>query len=173
MGDQGDVNSYKYKGQQLDSTDAILFPPNIAKAHFNDPPGLFACFKFRIDSTKIGLIARTPSEYYPTSIKLFIYRPDVDTLEENSELAESIGDAGAARNIDSWLFKDSNKNIQIFTWIHDSEDNSVDNEKDTTISNWNSFVLSNITTHKVVKLDSTIDKLPLHLKRFVINKNSR
>ena len=70
MGDGAEKN-YKYNGVQLDSLDAILFPADIAKRHFSDPPGLFACYKFKIDSFKTGLITRTPSEYYPTSIKLF------------------------------------------------------------------------------------------------------
>ncbi|MFX7198022.1 hypothetical protein ABTI40_19625, partial [Acinetobacter baumannii] len=69
MGENGEVKNYKYKGTQLDSNDAVLFPAEISKRHFSDPPGLFACFRFKIDSFKTGLIARTPSEYYPTSIK--------------------------------------------------------------------------------------------------------
>ncbi|MCA6438507.1 MAG: hypothetical protein IM581_01105 [Chitinophagaceae bacterium] len=173
MGENGEVKNYKYKGTQLDSNDAVLFPAEIAKRHFSDPPGLFACFRFKIDSFKTGLIARTPSEYYPTSIKLFIYESSKDTLEEFSELAEYIGDAGALRDVNSWLFRDSINDIHAFTWIHDSEDNSVEDEKDTTISNTNFFALSNISKNKRQKLDSGIAKLPSSLKKFVVAKASR
>lgn len=169
----GDENNYKFKGVQLDSIDALLFPSDIARAHFIDPPGLFACFKFKIDSTRIGLIARTPSEYAPTSIKLFIYKFGIDTLVENMELAQYIGDAGALRDINSWLFRNSNNEIQVFTWTHDSEDNSVENEKDTTISISNYFLLSNLSTNKRKKLDTAIAKLPLDLQKFVVAKASR
>jgi len=172
MGDGAEEN-YKYNGVQLDSVDAILFPVDIAKRHFSDPPGLFACFKFKIDSLKTGLIARTPSEYYPTSIKLFIYESSKDTLEEFSELSEFIGDAGALRDVNSWLFRDSIKDIHAFTWIHDSEDNSVENEKDTTVSITHFFTLSNVTKNKIKKLDSSIAKLPSSLKKFVVAKASR
>ena len=172
MGDGAEKN-YKYNGVQLDILDAILFPADIAKRHFSDPPGLFACYKFKIDSFKTGLITRTPSEYYPTSIKLFIYESSKDTLEEFSELAESIGDAGALRDVNSWLFRDSIKDVHAFTWIRDSEDNSVENEKDTTISITNFFTLSNITKNKKKKLDSAIAKLPTSLKKFIVAKASR
>jgi hypothetical protein len=30
----------EYKGVQLDSADAVLFPEDIAQQHFSDPPGL-------------------------------------------------------------------------------------------------------------------------------------
>jgi len=170
---EGNEKNYKYDGVQLDSIDAVLFPPDIARAHFIDPPGLFACFKFKIDSTRIGLIARTPSEYAPTSIKLFIYKSGKDTLEENTELAQYIGDAGALRDVNSWLFKNSNSEIQVFTWTHDSEDNSVENEKDSTISISNYFHLSNLSTNKRRKLDTAIANLPANLKRFVVAKASR
>jgi hypothetical protein len=172
MGEEGEKN-YKYNGVQLDSVDAVLFPTEIAKAHFMDPPGLFACFKFNIDSARTGLIARTPSEYYPSSIKLFIYESVKDTLEEFSELAEYIGDEGVVRDVNSWLFKDSSNNVQAFTWIHDSEDNSVEDENDTTISNTNSFLLSNISKNNRKEIDSAITKLPSNLKRLVIANTNR
>jgi hypothetical protein len=170
---EGNEKNYKYDGVKLDSVDAVLFPPDIARAHFIDPPGLFACFKFKIDSARIGLIARTPSEYAPTSIKLFIYKSGKDTLEENSELAQYIGDAGGLREVNSWLFKNLNNEIQVFTWTHDSEDNSVENENDTTISISNYFHLSNLSTNKRKKLDTSIANLPLTLRKFVVDQASR
>jgi hypothetical protein len=172
MGEGGEKN-YKYEGVQLDSIDAVLFPVEIARAHFIDPPGLFACFKFKIDSVRSGLIARTPSEYAPTSIKLFVYYSNKDTLLENTELAQYIGDDGALRDINSWLFKSPNNEIQVFTWTHDSEDNTVENENDSTISSSHYFVLSNLSTNKRKELDTAIATLPLNLKKFVIAKASR
>lgn len=170
--DERNKQKYKYEGVQLDSADAVLFPPDIAHAHFIDPPGLFACFKFKIDSSKIGLIARTPSEYYPTSIKLFVYDSDKDTLTEFSEVAQFIGDAGALRDVNSWIFRDSNSDFQIFSWIHDSEHNSVENESDTTISESNIYSLSNLSKGKIKELDTSISKLPVHLRKFIAAKAS-
>jgi hypothetical protein len=170
---EGSETDYKYNGKQLDSLDAILFPTDIAKAHFNDPPGLFACYKFQIDSTREALIARTPSEYSPTSIKLFIYRADKDTLEEISEIALYIGDAGALRDVTSWIFKDKQRHFQVFTWTHDTEDNSVENEHDTTISVSNSFALRDLSNNKLTEMNTSISKLPAYLKRLVDKKASR
>jgi len=63
----------EFVGVELDSTDAILFPNDIELQHFNDPPGLYAVYKFPVDSNTLGLITRTPSEYVPSSIKLFYF----------------------------------------------------------------------------------------------------
>lgn len=84
-----------YKGVQIDSLDAILFPKEIAEAYFLEHD-IYACYKFDIDSSKIGLIVRTPSMYVPSSIKLFVFDKITDNISEYIELAESWGDAGDA-----------------------------------------------------------------------------
>ena len=169
LSDGVNLEDYKFKGVQLDSTDAILFPQNIARAHFIDTPGLFACYKFKIDSTRLGLIARTPSEYFPSSIKLFIYTFYKDTLIEAKELAQYIGDAGALQNVNSWIFKD-NQNIKVFTWLRDSNDNSVE---DTTISIDDNFYIYDITKNKHESLGTLPDKLPKKLAQLLAPKASR
>jgi hypothetical protein len=70
----------EFKGVELDSADAILFPDDIAQQHFSDTPGLFAVYKFEVDSNRLGLITRTPSEYVPSSIKLFFFDKAKDTI---------------------------------------------------------------------------------------------
>lgn len=122
----------KFNGSELDSADATLFPTEIARQHFNDPPGLFAIYKFAIDNNRTGLITRTPSEYAPTSIKLFFFDKKKDAITSYIQLAENWGDAGDYMSEDSWLFKENNKHLQVFIRIMDGHDNSVDNEKDTT-----------------------------------------
>jgi len=159
LNDEVTLENYEFKGIKLDSSDAILFPEKISHAHFVDPPGLFACYKFKIDSTRTGIIARTPSEYFPSSIKLFIYTLGKDTLIESNELAQFIGDAGALRNINSWIFRDT-QGFKAFTWLRDSEDNSVENEKDTTISVSDYFSLYDITKDKRDSIGRHISQLP-------------
>jgi hypothetical protein len=173
LSDGMNYEKYKFNGIQLDSVDAILFPKDIAERHFVDPPGLFACYKFKIDSLRTGLIARTPAEYYPSSIKLFIYTTNKDTLIETIELAQFIGDAGALRDINSWIFTDSDKTIKAFTWLQDSEDNSVEDEKDTTISTWNYFSLYNISTGRLDSLGSKPEYLPLKLATLLKQRINR
>ena len=170
LNEQERIETYKFKGQQLDSSDAVLFPKNIADHHFIDPPGLFACYKFKIDSNRTALIARTPSEYYPSSIKLFVYTNNKDTLIEVAELAQYIGDAGALSDINSWLYKDEKNDFHAFVWQHDSQDNSVENENDTTTSSWDYFNLYNISQNKSDSLGSKKERLPFYLISLIQKK---
>jgi hypothetical protein len=164
---------YKYEGVQLDSSDAILFPENVASAHFSNPPGLFACYKFSLDSARTCLIARTPSEYAPTSIKLFVHTVNKDTLIQLAELAEFSGDAGAFKDINSWLFNDSDKKIKAFIWSVDGTDNSVEDPKDKTISTWNRFSIYDIATDKYDEMDTAMVNLPLPFQKLVTSKHNR
>ena len=118
----------KFKGIALDSMYAILFPSEIAELHFNNP-GLFACYKFPLDSFRTALIARTPSEYVPSSIKLFIYDKQKNAMTNCIELSESWGDAGDSMEKKSWIFKNSKGNWEIFQWRKDC---SYETENDET-----------------------------------------
>lgn len=163
------IEAYKYYGVALDSADATLFPGNIASAHFNDPPSLFACYKFNIDSSRVGLITRTPSVYFPTSIKLFVYTPKKDTLIEITELAEYLGDAGDLLDVNSWLIKDGN-NIQVFKWVQESIDNSFEDDKAPNIATWDHFLLYNISNNKFDTLSNKIENLPTEFSKLVRRK---
>ncbi|MCD6011260.1 MAG: hypothetical protein K0Q79_1122 [Flavipsychrobacter sp.] len=138
----------EFNGTELDSADAVLFPTEIAEQHFGDPPGLFAIYRFIIDGNKLGLIARTPSVYSASSIKLFFFDIAIDSFTSYIELAESLGDAGAYWEKESWLFKD-NSNLRAFVRIFESYDNSVENEGDTTIDVSNYYYLIDISQGKL------------------------
>jgi hypothetical protein len=125
-----------------------LFPKELAEQYVNDN-GYFACYKFSIDSTKTGLITRTPSTYEPSSIKLLILDKHKDAITEYIELAETFGDAGDMAEKISWLFKDDNKKYKAFMWVEESHDNSVEDEKDTTVQTWNYYYLLDISKSKV------------------------
>lgn len=109
-----------FKGRELDSLDVILFPKEIAEAHFIDPQGIFACYKFPIDSNRIGLIARTPSEYVSSSIKVFVFNRVKDEITNYVELAESWSDAGDVLEKTSWLFRNKDNSISSLIWVHES-----------------------------------------------------
>lgn len=160
----------EYKGVQLDSADAILFPEDIAQQHFRDTPGLFAVYKFLIDSNRLGLITRTPSEYVPSSIKLFFFDVVKDTITSYIELAESWGDAGDVWIKDAWIFKNQS-DYESFVMVQEMHHNSVEDENDTTIRRWNYYSLLNLT-----KEGDTISKDENALSRrfkHLIDKASR
>ncbi|MCW3073096.1 MAG: hypothetical protein JWP69_165 [Flaviaesturariibacter sp.] len=141
-------NQYKFKGTQLDSADVLLFPNELAEQYVNDN-GYFGTYKFAIDSTRIGLITRTPSTYEPSSIKLLILDKRKDAITDIVELAETFGDAGDMAEKISWLFQSEHKTYKSFTWIEESHDNSVDDENDTTIQTWNSYYLLDLSKAKI------------------------
>lgn len=144
-------SQYKFKGNQLDSADVSLFPKELAEQYVNDN-GYFACYKFIIDSNRTGLITRTPSTYEPSSVKLLIFNKQPDAITDFIELAETFGDAGDMAEKTSWLFKDDKKEYKSFIWVEESHDNSVDDEKDTTVQTWNYYYLLDISK-------STVDTL--------------
>lgn len=150
----------EYRGVELDSADAVLFPKDIADQHFNDP-GLFAVYQFPIDDNRLGLIARTPSMYVPSSLKLFFFDKAKDSITSYVELAETWGDAGDYMQKDSWLFKDNGKQIKSFVWLMEGHDNSVENENDTTTEEWNNYYLLDLSKGNA----DTISKNSEDLKR--------
>ena len=137
----------KYRGIKMDSLDAILFPKEIAEAYFLEHD-LYACYKFEINPTKIGLLARTPSMYVPSSIKLFIYNKIEDNISEYIELAESWGDAGDSTEKKSWIIKTKENKINALIKETESHDHSVEDENDTIVESWDKHYLIDLSTPK-------------------------
>ena len=152
-----------YKGIQIDSLDAILFPKDIAEAYFLEHD-IYACYKFDIDSSKIGLIARTPSMYVPSSIKLFVFDKIADHISEYIELSEIWGDDGDAIEKTSWLFKNPKNKINILTREIQSYDHSAEDINDTIIESSDKYYLFEFNN----KLDTINQNSDLLKKQFNI-----
>lgn len=167
-----DSKLYKYSGRKLDTTDVLLFPETIAEQYLNDD-GYFACFKFLIDSSKIGLITRTPSTYASSSIKLLILDKQKDTITDIIELAETFGDAGDMAEKISWLLKDDLKKYKSFTWVEESHDHSVEDEKDTTVERWNNYYLIDISKSKVDTVSKDEKLLTKKFEKLLAKQASR
>lgn len=156
-----------FSGKEIDSAGAMLFPKDIREQHFNNPPGLFGIYKFVIDSNRLGLIARTPSEYVPSSVKLFFFDIKKDTITNYIELGENWGDAGDFVVLNSWLYRDSNKHLQTLIWEHQGHDNSVDNPKDTTIATADYYTLLDISKPLIDTIFERQEKLPEQYKQVI------
>jgi hypothetical protein len=163
----------EFNGFELDSADVILFPTDIAQQYFNDPPGLYAIYKFAIDDNRTGLITRTPSKYAPTSIKLFFFDKVKDTITSYIELAENLGDAGDYMRIDSWLFKENNKRLRALTRVIDGHYNSVENDKDTTKEEWNRYYLLDLSKANVDTINKDEKELIKKFGSLIKQKVSR
>lgn len=155
-------NYDKYTGVKMDSLDAILFPKEIAQAYFLEHD-LYACYKFVINSTKIGLLARTPSIYVPSSIKLFIYNKTEDNITEYIELAETFGDAGDSMEKTSWIIKNKRNEINALIRKTESHDHSVEDENDTIVESWDNYYLVDISKPKLDTLSKDSKSL---IKKF-------
>lgn len=158
-----------YMGKPIDPKNALLFPKDISDAYFNDSPGIFAVYKFSIDKNKLGLIARTPSEYWPSSIKLFFFDKKKDTITGYTELAQNWGDAGDAEIKDTWLFKNKDKKLNSFMWVQQSHDNSVDNEKDTTVVTADYYYLFDLSKYQLDTLSENKEQLGKTFKHIIKN----
>ena len=154
-----DANSVFY-GKEIDSAGTMMFPEEIRKEYFDNTPELFGIFKFVIDSNRLGLITRTPTKYAPVSIKLFFFDIKKDTITNYIELANGLVDAGDYLNLNSWLFRDSSKRLQTLIWEHQRHDNSVDNEKDTTVSTADYYTLLDISKPRIDTIFDRKEKLP-------------
>jgi hypothetical protein len=96
---------FVFHGTKIDSTEIAVLPSKMRDVYRYDRD-FYGCYKFSIDSVRIGLIIRTPSEYVTSSIKLFILDNSKNMiLDSYVELAESIGDAGYSMTKTSRIFK--------------------------------------------------------------------
>ncbi|OQP64474.1 hypothetical protein A3860_21130 [Niastella vici] len=155
-------------GRAIDSIGASFFPEEMAQAHFHEPPSLFAIYKFSIDKNRLGLLARTPSEYVPSSIKLFIFDSAKDSITSYIELGETIGDAGDYMIKNTWIFKDtSSKHLQALVNITQGHDNSVDNPKDTTVKEDEYYSLLDLSKPRIDTIFADKEQLPNKYKMVV------
>lgn len=109
----------KFKGVKLDSTDSKLLPIDTRDMDYVMDYGVYACFRFDLDSNHVGLIVRTPSIYESSSIDLFIWDKQKDHITYGFQLAQSVGDAGVASLKTSWLIQRGKGNY--LTLIYDQE----------------------------------------------------
>jgi hypothetical protein len=163
----------KFEGIRINRLEGKLFPKEIIEQNFiNHELDIFACYKFNIDTSKIGLITRTPSMYSPTSIKLFIYDINLDAITKYIEVAETWGDAGDSMEKKSWVILNKNKFKILIEKIEKTDHRAYsEDENDTIIEIWKYYYLVEI---KKSKFD-TINKNGKYLmkKHFkLINKTS-
>lgn len=163
-----EFNYAKFNGPQLLKEDVDLLPQIIP--HFSDSSGLYACYKFLIDSSRIGLITRTTVKNYPLAINLLINNKNTDTINITTGLAQKLVDdgvGGAVIETNSWLYKDKAKNIRAFTWVQESLHRNTNREKRKVSVRANLFFMYNISTNKHDSLGTKLQKLPLELVKLV------
>jgi hypothetical protein len=150
--------TFPFHGFKLDSLEIGTLPKKMRERFLYDPD-FYGCYKLRIDSSHIGLIVRTPSEYVTSSIKLFV----LDTsnkviLDTYVELAESIGDAGYLMTKRTFVFNDGFR-LNYLIWKQESEDMSIEDESDTTVRTSHTLNLLTFRKNTFETLDNKTAKL--------------
>ncbi|MBW0179375.1 hypothetical protein [Sediminibacterium sp.] len=157
--------NYFYHGKVLDSLQILVFPQEIAASHFNDPPGLFASKRIKVGENYWGLITRSPSVYYPSSIKLFIYNEQTKKINPSYiELAESFGDAGDSFEKESWIFTNGGK-LNILIHQNNSHDHSLDEEPDDYPENHDQFFLLQLNKSRIDTVGRDSAVLAMRVKK--------
>ncbi|MCW3071924.1 MAG: hypothetical protein JWO44_1814 [Bacteroidetes bacterium] len=138
--------NYKFVGKVLDSSVISIFPYYIRNdERWNRE--FFGCYKFAIDTSHIALITRVPGEYVSSSLQLFIYDIQRDSVTVQIDLADLWGDAGDFAEHSSCIFYSPDKELKILSYYWSSYDRSVEQETegDTLIEYWDDFLLRGLS----------------------------
>lgn len=150
----GFPTDFPFKGIAMDSVH-VSYLPYEARYHYKWNEDYGASCKFKIDSHRIALIIRIPSEYVSTAVNLFIYDLRKDSMTITGRLADSRGDAGEASIFDSYIFQDKNKTFHILTYFF-GEYNHTASDVDSSgiVERWNYYGLYNINGNSVDTISS-------------------
>ncbi|WP_343632996.1 hypothetical protein [Fluviicola sp.] len=116
-----DENDKRFAGQELTFKEAKSLPIGFRERYFGKLSGVYACYRFALDSTRLGLITRIPSEYESSSLVLLVFDRIKDRFQdEYFYLGTSNGDAGEIYTRVSWLFQTKKKQFQAFVYTYRS-----------------------------------------------------
>lgn len=167
--DQIDADTSFYKGYALDSMDARYIANIYGDMAFDSSRAylsqFYACYKFKIDEERTGLIIRCPSEYVSSFLDVFEYNRKTGKVLHLINLSELWGDAGDVYERSSYLFR-ADKGIGVYQYNMSSYDHSVEDEKDSTIDEWYNHYTIRISEGKFDTLSrDTGHYLPYWMKR--------
>lgn len=152
----------RFTGTALTLKEAKLFPLGITENYSDNVSGVYACYQFPLDSTRIGLIARIPGEYEVNSIGFFVFDRIKDRLEkEYMQLSVDFGDAGDVYSRSSWLIKTKNKRYQSLVYDYSAYYHEVEDTSDHTVDEWEEYYLFDCMTSRF----DTLSKNEIRLKK--------
>lgn len=165
-------DTFRFKGTKLDSLSVSLFPKELSDS-YGSGEEFFACYKFPLDSRRLGLITRAPSTYESSSLKLLVFDKMRDSITSFIELSELVGDAGASFDKRSWIIKGKNGAFNVLGWVQEGYDHSVDDEKDTTIEINNTYYLLSLSKQKFDTVNINVKALKKEFSALLNSKASR
>ena len=152
-----DQIDFAFKGSIMDSSQILILPYGWID-HYAWNKDFGACYKFPLDSSTVGLIARVSGEYVSSALKLFIFDLQKDSITYTINLADVWGDAGESSVYSSCIIKDKTNSFLIVTYSGGSYDHRIsDIENDTIVENWNYYALYKLKNNVLdtISKDST------------------
>ncbi len=131
---------FKFHGTKLDSLSVSILDKSASPD--SQTEGYFACYRFKIGDSLVGLITRAPSYYSSTAIKVFIYDESSRLIVKTIDGADIFGDAGDASQFSTRIIKSDRPLFLTYGWS--SYDRSVENENDTIVEKSNYFLLTQL-----------------------------
>ena len=129
-----DTNTFKFYGTPLDTANAFLL-------NSKNKYEVFACFKFNLNDTIIGLISREPSYYVSSAITLSLYNTTIKSIVAKQKLADSFGDAGDQSQYSTSIVKSQNE-LTLYSYGWATYNHSAgENPNDTIIDHWYNYTL--------------------------------
>jgi uncharacterized protein YcfL len=150
---------YIFRGNQIDSTTFNLLTENVTRG-LQWTEGFYGIYSFKINGQFKGLLTRTPGEYSPTDISLWIYDIKKDSIVNNIQLADIFGDAGASEIISSYLFFDKEQQLKALSYRHYYYDHRFEEASDTTFEENHNYYFTKINFTSIDTLST--DSLKLH-----------
>lgn len=164
--------NFEFFGKKIDSCDVKLFPEKY-DVFESGKIETYAIYKFNVDENNLGLIARTPSEYWPTSLKFFVYNKSQEKIINFIEIAESWGDAGDILTKKSWIYKDKNNQLNCFLWRYYAHDDSMDVDNETPSFMENHYFLLRFTNGKFDTISKNNKQLEKQFSKIIKKENMK
>jgi len=157
-------STYLFGGKQIDSITINLFTEKVT---YGLPwtEGFYGIYSFKFNKQYTGLLTRTPGEYSPTVVSLWIYDIKNDSIVNNIQLSNIYVDAGDIQTKNSYLFFEKGEELKVLTFIHNIHDHSLDDVEFSESKISESFSCS-LTRVNATKLDTLSKDLAILKKKY-------
>jgi hypothetical protein len=163
--DDSENQQFAYHGKKLDSTAVYCIDKSASFDALTQ--GYFACGRFKINDSLVGLVTRIPSYYSSTAIKVFVFNRVTNESIKTIDVADIFGDAGDASKYSTRIVVSDKPIFITYSWS--SYNHSVEDENDTIIENYNSFIWTQLINDRLdtISKDSAtiVSKFPQAIRR--------
>lgn len=150
-----DSTGYAFKGQPLD-TAAMRYLTGNPLSSVGDSLTYYACYRFNINDSALGLLTRDPGNFDQHVIQLYILNTNTGKVSTPYALSVLGGDAGDTWEKRGWLMNGKG-GMQVFEHTLQTHDHQAEDEKDTAVDYYHDYTLIKLgyNTADTLSKDST------------------